>query len=196
MGLFSSLGFHSRNELGITQHRTYRTKYRGINSIKIQPDGGNLLAAANESGSILIYDLVAETDLPQQFKTLSLEFGGATELLWLTSDILVAGTTRGKLVVFSLKNDAKRLFEICNVKAHGDGASLVAVQSIDFCPYTNRLVSVGQGVSSVRLWDVSSDGMLLSRDLPSPTSFYEPRPSYACLNCIFPAKSLLLSHGR
>ncbi|KDR65628.1 hypothetical protein GALMADRAFT_148540 [Galerina marginata CBS 339.88] len=159
--LFMGLG--STNELGIIHHRKYETKYRTITSIKIQPDGGNLLAAANELGTLLLYDLLAETDGPQQFKVLSFEFGGISELFWVSATILVVGTTRGNLVVFSLKNDACRLFEVCNIKAHGDGASLVAVQSVDFCQNINCLVSVGEGVGSVRLWNVASD------------AFHEPR---------------------
>ncbi|KDR68953.1 hypothetical protein GALMADRAFT_215513 [Galerina marginata CBS 339.88] len=172
MGQFISRALRSTNELGITYHRTYETKYRGITSIKIQPNGGNLLAAAS---SLLIYDLSAETDGPQQFKVLSFEVGGITDLLWVAADVLVVGTTRGSLVVFSLKNEARRLFEVCSMKAHGDGASMVAVQSIAFCSKTNCLASVGQGVGSVRLWNITSDGVLASRDIPSPIAFYEPR---------------------
>ena len=45
-----------------------------------------------------------------------------------------------------------------NVKAHGDGAAQIAVDGLDYCSTTNRLVSVAEGVGSIRLWNVNADG--------------------------------------
>lgn len=48
--------------------------------------------------------------------------------------------------------------EISSVKAHGDGAAQIAVEGLDYCPNSHCLVSVAEGVGSVRVWDVSDDG--------------------------------------
>jgi len=45
-----------------------------------------------------------------------------------------------------------------NVKAHGDGAAQIAVDGLDYCPTTNQLVSVAEGVGSIRLWNVGANG--------------------------------------
>jgi hypothetical protein len=52
----------------------------------------------------------------------------------------------------------RRLVEVMNVKGHGDGAAQIAVDGLDYCPTSNRLVSVAEGVGSVRLWNVSNTG--------------------------------------
>ena len=44
------------------------------------------------------------------------------------------------------------------VKAHGDGAAQIAVDGIDYCSLTRRLVSVGEGVGSIRMWNVAENG--------------------------------------
>ena len=41
---------------------------------------------------------------------LGFEFGGVSALRWLDSDILAVGTSRGRIVILSLKNDAVRIF--------------------------------------------------------------------------------------
>jgi hypothetical protein len=48
--------------------------------------------------------------------------------------------------------------EVSNVKAHGDGAVQIAVEGLDYCPESHSLVSVAEGVGSVRLWDISDEG--------------------------------------
>jgi hypothetical protein len=48
-----------------------------------------------------------------------------------------------------------------SVKAHGDGAAQIAVDGLDYCSSTNRLVSVAEGVGSIRLWNVGADGQKL-----------------------------------
>ena len=48
--------------------------------------------------------------------------------------------------------------EKSSVKAHGDGAAQIAVESLDYCQRTRCLVSVAEGAGSVRLWDVSGEG--------------------------------------
>lgn len=50
------------------------------------------------------------------------------------------------------------MIELANVKAHGDGAAQIAVESLDYCENLQCLASVGEGVGSVRLWDVSDTG--------------------------------------
>ena len=45
-----------------------------------------------------------------------------------------------------------------NVKAHGDGAAQIAVDGLDYCQESHRLVSVAEGVGSVRLWSVTDAG--------------------------------------
>lgn len=48
-----------------------------------------------------------------------------------------------------------------NIKAHGDGAAQIAIDGLDYCPMSHRLVSVAEGVGSVRLWNVSDAGQQL-----------------------------------
>ena len=48
--------------------------------------------------------------------------------------------------------------EVSSAKAHGDGAAQIAVEALDYCPKTCRLVSAAEGVGSVRLWNVSDAG--------------------------------------
>ncbi len=45
-----------------------------------------------------------------------------------------------------------------NVKAHGDGAAQIAVDGLDYCSTSRRLVSVAEGVGSIRLWNVDNTG--------------------------------------
>jgi hypothetical protein len=52
---------------------------------------------------------------------------------------------------------------VCDVEAHGDGVSQVAVDSMDFCVGMRCLASVGEGRNSIRLWDVHETGMALLR---------------------------------
>jgi len=123
---------------------------------------------------LLLFDLSIGTDCPWHCCTLSYEYGGVSELRWLGADFLAVGTTRGKIVIFSIKNDnvsliskswccssfrlQRRLVEVTNTKAHGDGAAQIAVDGLDYCPRSHRLVSVAEGVGSVRLWNVSNTG--------------------------------------
>ncbi|KAH9483215.1 hypothetical protein JR316_0005319 [Psilocybe cubensis] len=89
-----------------------------------------------------------------------MEFGGVSELLWLTSELLAVGSTRGRIAILALQGN--KLVERCKKKAHGDGAARVPVQSMDYCPETKRLVSLGQGLN--------------------PNSYSEPRQCYAINN--------------
>jgi len=61
-----------------------------------------------------------------------------------------------QLIVFWCSQ--KHLVEVMNVKAHGDGAAQIAVDGLDYCQTSRRLVSVAEGVGSVRLWSVAHTG--------------------------------------
>ncbi len=52
----------------------------------------------------------------------------------------------------------RHLVEVMNIKAHGDGAAQIAVDGLDYCPTSRRLVSVAEGVRSVRTWNVANTG--------------------------------------
>jgi hypothetical protein len=50
------------------------------------------------------------------------------------------------------------LCHVCDVEAYGDGVSQVAVESMDFSLITHCLVSVGEGRTCIKLWDVNEHG--------------------------------------
>ena len=52
----------------------------------------------------------------------------------------------------------RHLLEVMNVKAHGDGAAQIAIDGLDYSPNSRQLVSVAEGVGSIRLWNVASTG--------------------------------------
>jgi hypothetical protein len=54
----------------------------------------------------LFFDLAAEDDQPIQSRQLLTEYGGISELCWITDDIIAVGTTRGKIITFSSRNRA------------------------------------------------------------------------------------------
>lgn len=101
--------------------------YKNISALKIQPDARIVAAAgkrpphstvllsdslsyfgADESGSLLFFklSLQAQDSDPYQERRLLPEFGGVSEVCWISSRILAVGTTRGKIVVFSAANEA------------------------------------------------------------------------------------------
>ncbi len=59
----------------------------------------------DEEGTLLLFDLLTESDSPRHCSTLSFEYGGVSEICWLGPDVLAVGTTRGKIIVFSIGND-------------------------------------------------------------------------------------------
>jgi len=81
------------------------TKHNNVvTSLKIQPSG-NLVAAADETGRLLFFDLPSADVIPSQSRQLLREQGGISELCWLDDDIIAVGTTRGKVIVFSCRNN-------------------------------------------------------------------------------------------
>jgi len=64
---------------------------------------------------VLLYDLHAEPTVPPQYRVLGFEVGGVSELQWISQDLLVVGTSRGRLVVFSLRNEAVNLVLVIHV---------------------------------------------------------------------------------
>jgi hypothetical protein len=53
------------------------------------------------------------------------------------------------------------MIKLSNVKAHGDGAAQIAVESLDYSEKLQCLASVAEGVGSVRLWNVADNGKRL-----------------------------------
>jgi hypothetical protein len=88
--------------------------------LKIQP-AGLLLAAAglffwlfvclvshttsDETGCLLLFDLPSSSIVPQHSRCLLKEHGGISELCWIGDDIIALGTTRGKIIVYSSRNE-------------------------------------------------------------------------------------------
>ena len=50
-----------------------------------------------------------------QSRRLKLEYGGVSELCWISPDLVAVGTTRGYIVTFSIHNEALRLVMDHNV---------------------------------------------------------------------------------
>lgn len=100
-------------------HRTFVTKYPRITSIRVHPNSDIFVAGSeatffslsqnlwkpDEVGNLLLFDLSIVGDNPRHCCTLSYEYGGVSELCWLDAEFLAVGTTRGKIVVFSILND-------------------------------------------------------------------------------------------
>ena len=63
---------------------------------------------SDEDGALLLFDLSSKFDRPRHCCTLSYEYGGISEMCWLDADLLAVGTTRGKIVIFSIGNDNVR----------------------------------------------------------------------------------------
>ena len=59
----------------------------------------------DEAGTLLVYDILLESDSPRQVITLSFEYGGISEICWLDTGKVAVGTTRGRIVVFSIKGE-------------------------------------------------------------------------------------------
>jgi hypothetical protein len=57
-----------------------------------------------------------------------------------------------------IHSSQKQFDHICNVEAHGDGVSQVAVDSMAFAATTRCLASVAEGKVGVKLWNVDEDG--------------------------------------
>ncbi|KDR67468.1 hypothetical protein GALMADRAFT_1356060 [Galerina marginata CBS 339.88] len=159
-------------ELPVFSHQiSTKDSYR-LNCLKL--NGNGLLAAGNEAGSIVIFNLLSTVDGPQQVRLLGFDAGGVSDLFWINNETLAVGTTRGWLVVYSMRNEAARFSEVCNVKAHGDGVSHISVENIDFCPTTQTLVSVGEGVGSIKLWNFTpQDGRLTPHPVPLDNTAYQ-----------------------
>lgn len=49
--------------------------------------------------------------------------------------------------------------EVSTVKAHSDGAAQIAVEGLDYCHKSRCLASVAEGAGSLRLWDISEEGV-------------------------------------
>jgi hypothetical protein len=46
-----------------------------------------------------------DTDDPRQVLTLSFEYGGVSEICWLDGNTIAVGTTRGRIIIFSIKTE-------------------------------------------------------------------------------------------
>ena len=81
---------------------------------------------------------------------------------------------------------------ICDVVAHGDGVSQVAVDSMSFSPAIRCLVSVGEGQTSTKLWTVDELGWasiwLLSFVLRIDSDPRHAPPSLGCNHSTSPRR--------
>jgi hypothetical protein len=59
-------------------------------------------------GLLLLFDMSLGCDSPQQVLTISFEYGGISEICWLDSTTIAVGTTQGRIVIFSIKNELVR----------------------------------------------------------------------------------------
>jgi hypothetical protein len=143
----------------------------------------NLLPQLNritdDFGNLLFFDLETKAVDPQQSRHLLPEQGGISEICWLATDLIAVGTTRGKIIVYSSRNRAvsgrvngfttadlidasqKRFVNICDVVAHGDGVSQIAVDSMAFASTTRCLVSVAEGKIAIKMWNIDDNGECL-----------------------------------
>lgn len=56
-------------------------------------------------GTLLVYDISLDFDSPRQVVALSFEYGGVSEICWLDTIHVAVGTTRGRIIVFSIENE-------------------------------------------------------------------------------------------
>ena len=63
------------------------------------------LLHSDEVGSLLVYDISLDSDGTRQVIALSFEYGGISEICWLDTTNVAVGTTRGRIVIFSIKNE-------------------------------------------------------------------------------------------
>jgi hypothetical protein len=67
------------------------------------------------------------------------------------------------LVLYAQLLQQRRISHVCDVEAHGDGILQIPVESMDFCPVTRCLASVGEGKHGIRLWSVDPNGKISGR---------------------------------
>ena len=74
-----------------------------------------------------------------------------------------------------------RFSHVCDVEAHGDGVSQVAVECMEFSAGIRCLASVGEGRNSIRLWDVDNTGSYCRQPIWSshPTDVAQGRSNLA-----------------
>lgn len=56
----------------------------------------------DELGALALFDILSLHNQPLQHRVLKYQYGGPCNMMWLSSSLLAVGTTRGKIVVFSL----------------------------------------------------------------------------------------------
>ena len=66
--------------------------------------------STDETGCLLLFDLPSADIIASQSRQLLKEHGGISELCWLGDDIIAVGTTRGKVIVFSCRNNVVSWF--------------------------------------------------------------------------------------
>ncbi|KAF9522033.1 hypothetical protein CPB83DRAFT_840789 [Crepidotus variabilis] len=169
---FSSFGVFSLspNDIGLVVYATINTKILNVTSVRVHP-AGSLVTIGNEYGSIALYRVDDANPLCHRF-SLSYKYGGVSEICWTGHEYVVVGTTRGRLIVFKLEGDGRRLYEVSHVVAHGDGAAQIDVNSIAYNSRTKFLASVGEGKKSVRLWEQAEDGSLKEKLQPLSTTAF------------------------
>jgi hypothetical protein len=59
----------------------------------------------DEAGTLLVYDILLDSNTPRQVIVLSFEYGGISEICWLDTNNIAVGTTWGRIIVFSIKNE-------------------------------------------------------------------------------------------
>ncbi|KAF9524702.1 hypothetical protein CPB83DRAFT_838701 [Crepidotus variabilis] len=163
-----SLSHGSRNH----RHFPYvkYTNIPNVTSVRVHP-AGSVIVVGNDTGSIALYRIADANPLCHRF-SLTYEYGGVSEICWIGHDYVAIGTTRGRLILFKLEGDGRRLYESSHVIAHGDGAAQVAVDSLAYDLTTKCLVSVGDGKKSVRMWDHAEDGSLKEKAQAISTTAY------------------------
>ncbi|KAF9531553.1 WD40-repeat-containing domain protein [Crepidotus variabilis] len=174
MGSFlSSLApgiFSMSNDVGLVVYTTIDTNIPNVTSVRVHP-AGSLIVVGNDTGSIALYRIADVNHLCHRF-SLTYEYGGVSEICWIGHDYVAIGTTRGRLILFKLEGDGRRLYESSHVIAHGDGAAQVAVDSLAYDLKTKCVVSVGDGKKSVRMWDHAEDGSLKEKAQAISTTAY------------------------
>ena len=101
-------------------YRAYQTKYSDLIVLRLQSGGDlllagsrssacgscvNLTALSDEVGTLLLYDISLDSESPRQILALSFEYSGISEICWLDGDTVAVGTTRGRIVIFTVKNE-------------------------------------------------------------------------------------------
>ena len=60
---------------------------------------------SDEVGTLILFDTSLNSDAPRHVLALAFDCGGVSEICWLNSNIFAVGTTRGRIVTFSIQNE-------------------------------------------------------------------------------------------